>query len=251
MLQTASIVLLAFAVSLDSFGVGLNYGLRQIKIPRISIAIIALCSGLMMLVAMLLGSLIMPLVPEQIVRWTGGAILIFIGLWAVLQMLLRRKENGDDRIGATAVGDTGDRSEGDSGAAQGPITTDARVVQDFAACDPKRVWRVELRSLGIVIEILRTPSSADMDRSGTISPGEAALLGTALSLDAFGAGIGAAFIGMSPWFTSGVIAIFCAIFLRLGIGVGTAAAGISWVRRLTLLPGFILIALGLAKILQI
>jgi len=227
MLHLASIVLLAFAVSLDSFGVGLNYGLRQIRLPKASIAIIALCSGIMMLAAMLLGNLIMPLIPERYVKWTGGAILIIIGAWAVLQMLLRRDEDG----------------EGDAMAGTG-------VASASEAGGPKRVWRMEVRSLGIVIEILRTPSSADMDRSGTISPGEAALLGTALSLDAFGAGVGAAFIGLSPWITSGVIATFGAIFLKLGIHAGTLAAGISWVRKITLLPGIILIVLGLAKILQ-
>ena len=40
-----SVLLLALAVSLDSFGAGLNYGLRNIKIPIGSILIIALCSG--------------------------------------------------------------------------------------------------------------------------------------------------------------------------------------------------------------
>jgi len=228
MLHLASIVLLAFAVSLDSFGVGLNYGLRQIRLPKASIAIIALCSGIMMLAAMLLGNLIMSLIPERYVKWAGGAILIVIGVWAVLQMLLKRSEDG----------------EGESVAATSAAPASA-------SCDPKRVWRMELRSLGIVIEILRTPSSADVDRSGTITPSEAALLGTALSLDAFGAGIGAAFIGLPPWITSGVIAIFCAIFLKLGISAGTLAAGVSWVRKLTILPGIILIVLGLAKILHI
>jgi putative sporulation protein YtaF len=227
MLHLASIVLLAFAVSLDSFGVGLNYGLRRIKLPKASIAIIALCSGIMMLISMLLGSLIVPIIPEHYGKWAGGAILIVIGAWAVLQMLLRSNEDGAD--GAQAI-------------------SEASATEHH---DPKRVWRMELRSLGIVIEILRTPSSADMDRSGSISPGEAALLGTALSLDAFGAGIGAAFLGLSPWMTSGIIAIFCASFLWLGICAGIIASRISWVRKITLLPGFILIALGLVKILQL
>ena len=40
--------------------------------------------------------------------------------------------------------------------------------------------------------------SADIDKSGVINGIEAVLLGFALSIDAFGAGIGAAILGFSP-----------------------------------------------------
>ncbi|MDI5788515.1 hypothetical protein PO124_09275 [Bacillus licheniformis] len=52
-----------------------------------------------------------------------------------------------------------------------------------------------MKSLGIVIHILRKPTSADIDKSGIITGIEAFLLGFALSIDAFGAGIGAAALG--------------------------------------------------------
>ena len=48
-----------------------------------------------------------------------------------------------------------------------------------------------------MIQILRKPTVADFDKSGTISAGEA-LLGIALSVDSFGAGIGASLLGMHP-----------------------------------------------------
>lgn len=40
-----SLLLLAFALSLDGFGVGITYGLRKMKIPLLSVLIISLCSG--------------------------------------------------------------------------------------------------------------------------------------------------------------------------------------------------------------
>ena len=49
-----------------------------------------------------------------------------------------------------------------------------------------------------MIQILRKPTVADFDKSGTISAGEALLLGIALSVDSFGAGIGASLLGMHP-----------------------------------------------------
>ena len=59
----------------------------------------------------------------------------------------------------------------------------------------RMVFTLELRKLGVVIQILRSPSKADMDNSGSISTQEAMWLGIALSLDAFGAGLGAALLG--------------------------------------------------------
>ena len=50
--------------------------------------------------------------------------------------------------------------------------------------------------------VLATPDKADLDRSGTISASEALLLGFALSLDAFGAGIGASMLGYAPVLTA-------------------------------------------------
>ena len=53
-----SIILLALAVSLDSFSVGFTYGLRKMRIPFKSIAIIACCSAMTLTIAMLLGHLL-------------------------------------------------------------------------------------------------------------------------------------------------------------------------------------------------
>lgn len=220
-----SILLLAMAVSLDSFGVGLNYGLRRITVPIGSILIISICSGMVMLVSMLMGSLVLPLVPERYAGWAGGTILIGIGLWAFIQMR-RQHQAGDKRT----------------------VVQQDRDVDELQA--PRRIFHLEIKRAGIVIDILRTPATADMDRSGTISAGEAALLGAALSLDAFGAGIGAALIDLTPWVTAPVIALFCAVFLQLGIHAGKLASRAVWMNRLSFVPGIILIMLGLSKFLQ-
>lgn len=217
-----SVLLLALAVSLDSFGAGLNYGLRNIKIPIGSILIIALCSGGMILVSMLLGSLLAPVLPKEIATVTGGGILMIIGAWAFVQMWRQQR--------------TGTKEE-------------SQVLMAVQSVESRRLLHIELRSIGLVIEILRTPSRADVDRSGTISASEAALLGAALSLDAFGAGIGAAFIGLSPWLTAPVIALFSAGFLWFGIGTGKLCANQQWMKKLSFLPGLILIVLGLSKLL--
>lgn len=87
-----------------------------------------------------------------------------------------------------------------------------------------------------------------MDQSGTIAGMEAALLGIALSLDAFGAGIGAALIGYSPFLTAFIVSTMCVFFIELGLKIGFVYSNTSWVRKLSFLPGLLLILLGISKI---
>lgn len=75
----------------------------------------------------------------------------------------------------------------------------------------------EIKSLGIVINILKKPMSADFDNSGTITGVEAIVLGFALSLDAFGAGIGASMLGYSPLFLTIAVIIMSTSFVSLGM----------------------------------
>ncbi len=221
----ASILLLAFAVSLDGFGVGITYGIRKIKIPVLSIMIIALCSGFIILLSMMVGVAMSEWLSPHGASMIGAGILIAIGSWALYRFLT----NGDTEKEGPAKPVAADSSE----AGEPP--------------DRRTVLTLELRIFGIMIQILRTPSVADVDRSGTISAGEAFLLGAALSLDAFGAGIGAALVGFQPWLTALLIAASSGLFLWMGTRVGFWASGIRWVRQLSMLPGIILIAMGIFK----
>ncbi|WP_081833596.1 manganese efflux pump [Geomicrobium sp. JCM 19055] len=68
----------------------------------------------------------------------------------------------------------------------------------------------------MVIQILKKPTAADVDNSGTISVKEAVLLGVALSLDAFGAGFGASMLGYSVVWFALIVSIMCVTFLVIG-----------------------------------
>lgn len=207
-------LLLTLAVSLDGFGVGIMYGMRRIKVPLISIMIISLCSGLVIAASMYLGQFLLQAMTPEVAKRIGAFILIGIGVWAIVQLLLQKSNH------------------------VAPSKT-----------ENKRVFYFEIKRLGLVIQILRTPVKADMDRSGIISATEATLLGIALSFDAFGAGIGAALIGFSPLWTSLCIAISSGIFIVLGLKTGVIFANINWLRKVSILPGFILIVMGIMKLL--
>lgn len=239
MLPFLSLALLALAVSLDGFGVGVMYGLRKIRIPAQSIAIIALCSGLVIFASMQLGVWTAKLLPPAAAKAAGAAILIGVGLWAIVQMA--RQRPGDESSEERSCPERAGAETGPDADAAGGATEPAGGI--------RTVLRIELKRLGFVIEILRTPSLADVDRSGNISASEAVLLGAALSLDAFGAGIGAAFVGFAPLLTASVIALASGFFLSAGLKVGLAYADTRWLRRLSVLPGCILIVMGVMKLM--
>lgn len=260
--HSATLLFLAFAVSLDGFGVGITYGLRKIRIPLPSVAIIAACSGAVILISMLVGSLIAHWLSPYGAKAVGAVILIGIGTWALIQFARNRKtEDNGDRVGdRERVGDG--ESEGDghgsqlqqsgvdvtSSAPSSAIGDKQVAVSEAEAAVP--MLTLELRVFGLIVQILRTPSVADVDRSGIITSGEALLLGFALSLDAFGAGIGAALVGFPAAPTAILIAIASGVVLWAGMRVGFLAAGMRWAQRLTVLPGIILIVMGIFKLMQ-
>lgn len=231
-----TLLLLAFALSLDSFGVGITYGLRQMRISPLSIVIISLCSGVIIYLSMQVGVLLAKVVSPVAASAVGAVILIIMGSWSLVQMLIQ-KEKGNDikEVNTSAVTvqqDISDTADNENGV--GPEQT---------------VFSLEIRKLGLVIRILRTPSTADMDKSGSISGWEAMWLGIALSLDAFGAGLGAALLGFSPIWTAIVIALFSGTFLVIGMKTGLRFASKSWMRHFTVLPAILLIAMGIMKLL--
>ncbi len=221
-----ALTLLAFAVSLDSFGVGITYGLRQVKIPLLSIVIISVLSGVVIGISMQVGVLLAHFVSPTIASAVGAIILIIMGLWSLGQMLVQKEKD--------------------------QVVEPLKVEKIEKLPNPpteRQVFSLEIRKLGLVIQILRTPSSADVDKSGSISGYEAMWLGIALSLDAFGAGLGAALLGFSPLPTSLVIALFSGTFLVMGMNAGFRFATKSWTRHMTALPALMLIIMGIMKLL--
>lgn len=83
-----------------------------------------------------------------------------------------------------------------------------------------------------MIQILRKPTVADFDKSGTISAGEALLLGIALSVDSFGAGIGASLLGYVPAMMAILVAIMSSLFLFIGMKLGTVLSNMKWLQNL-------------------
>lgn len=221
-----SLFILAFAVSLDSFGVGITYGMRKVKIPLRSIMIIALCSAVMIYIATGVAQGFLYFLTPDITEILGGVILLSIGCWAIIN-LTRHKGSAE-------------------------YSEEKKIEKDLPTnqIGPTRrqVWHIELKKMGIAIQVLRTPMAADVDRSGKITSMEALILGLALSLDAFGAGIGAALMGYPTYMTALLIGGMSSLFVYFGMRFGSVFANTAWLSKLSYVPGFILIVLGLYKI---
>ncbi|MDT2045225.1 sporulation membrane protein YtaF [Priestia aryabhattai] len=206
-----SLILVAFAVSLDSFSVGLTYGLRKLKIPFKSILIIACCSAFTLTLAMFVGKMITHLFSPAALDTIGGIIFVLLGMWILYQFF--RPED-----------------------------------EETAKLEEKIIFKVEIKSIGLVINILKKPTTADLDKSGSITGVEALILGIALSLDAFGAGIAAALLGYSPIILAIAVAAMSFIFLTLGIQIGKWFSKLAWMRMFSFVPGVVLILMGIFRL---
>src|SRR5699024_2702928 len=60
------LIIIVFAVSLDGFGVGITYGIRNIKITITALFIIMCCSGSIVLISMTLGHFVRLFLPPVI-----------------------------------------------------------------------------------------------------------------------------------------------------------------------------------------
>lgn len=204
------LVILSIALSMDGFGVGVTLGMRGMKLPFKSIVVISICSAISLGIAMLIGEFISQHISQGAAEKTGGVILILLGIWLVVQFF--KKET---------------------------IETQST---------EKMIFNFEIKSLGVVIHILQKPTDVDFDKSGTINGVEALVLGVALSLDAFGAGIGAAMIGISPVILAVAIGCMSSVFIWSGLQSGRVLSKSKLVKQLAFLPGMLLIMIGMFKL---
>lgn len=206
------ILMLALAVSGDGFLVGVAYGVKKIKIPLISLLVIALASTTAVTVSMLCGKGLASVLSPEFASRTGAILLLIIGMYFILQACGEKINNlGNDN--------------------NEPIIT------------------IKVKPLGIIVQILKQPSSADMDCSGEISLHEAFFLGLALALDALGAGLGAAMAGFNILLTAICVGVLKFILLNSGIYLGRLMGNQRWLCLSSLLPGIILVTIGLVELI--
>lgn len=224
MLDLLSIVAFAVALSLDGFGVGISYGMRKIKIPFASLFVISLTSSVAIGVSMLCGHLVSKYISIKIAEIMGAVILISVGVWIVIQTWKQNKNVPPAEEGSK---------------------------KNIEGSGSKQILKLKIKAFGLVIQILREPTAADFDKSGIISTREAVLLGLALAMDALGAGFGAAMTGFRPFITPVVVGGVKFILVSTGSYIGRRYTA-HWIGdKAAVLPGWVLIILGIARVIKI
>ena len=215
-------LLLALGLSLDGLGVGFSYGLRRIRIPIGSMAIIALCTIIAMGSSMLFSKGVAQALFFIPVRWLGASILIIIG---GIQLVKARKSKVrvKEKIGGFKL----------------PVV---HYTQPIATL----ITKIQLPSFGLIIQVLKSPNLADADCSGIISVKESFLLGSALAMDAFAAGIGASLSGIHLSIIF-IVALTQVMIITLGHAL-TGKVSESILVKTKYLPGTLLIILALVKL---
>ncbi|MGI6358748.1 MAG: sporulation membrane protein YtaF [Bacillota bacterium] len=209
------IVILGVVVSLDGFAAALSYGAQRIKMSPAAVLVICVMSAGVIYLAMILGHMLSGLFAPRTASSIGAVLLMALGVYVIYQ-------HSQTDVEVQAAG--GERTE----------------VPDF---NQRPIAQINLHAFGLVIQVLRQPALADRDQSGIISWQEAILLGTALALDAFGAGLGAAMTGLSALPTALAVGAikFCALLLGWELGYHLQH---RLSKKLVVLPGMLLIFLG-------
>lgn len=210
-------VVLALVVSLDGFAAALSYGAQRIRLSAAAVLVISVTSAGVIYIAMALGQLLGNLFPADVAHYLGAVVLLVLGGYLLAQH--GRAKPAAESEAATSLPPVADESG-------------------------QPIAQIDLRVFGLVIQILRHPALADRDHSGVISWQEAILLGLALALDAFGAGLGAAMTGLPALSTALVVGAvkICALVFGWELGYRLQHRLSTGLVRL---PGVLLIFLGL------
>lgn len=114
----------------------------------------------------------------------------------------------------------------------------------------KKEYSFFIKFLGITVQIIKDPNYSDLNKSNKIETKEAIYLGTALSLDSFGIGIGGSIIGLNTFLFPFLVASFQLLFITIGTYLGNKIKNISNIPEniWSILSGTLLILIGLSKI---
>ncbi len=211
-MEALAIIFFALAVSADGFIAGLAYGIKKIRIPFLSLIVIASASALAVSCSMVLGQGIAAILLPETAKRIGAFLLILMGIFFLTKALCDRLDNL-------------------------PVSEDEPLVT------------LNLKSLGIVIKILKEPVAADMDASGEISQKEAFFLGLALAVDAMGVGIGIAMTGYNILFTALSVGVLKFILVNVGIGLGKIMKNESIRSIASFVPGLVFLLIGIMEFL--
>ena len=85
-------MLLALSTSIDSIGIGLTYGIRDITISRQAKIILFIISLIISSISILIGNTLNNILSKEITNIIGSLIVLFLGIIIIVQTLKREKK---------------------------------------------------------------------------------------------------------------------------------------------------------------
>ena len=210
-------LLLAIPISLDCIGIGMTYGIKNTYITLLSKFIIFSIFFIVTSVAVSLGKLIIEIFSLEFANIVGVVLLVLMGLWIIYQSFRPKKECAKPKKTKTLI--------------------------------PK-IYRFFIKPFGLTIQIIKSPSNSDLDHSNHIDAKEALYLGSAISIDAFCAGVGCSAIGITSFLFPLFISIFHILFLSLGSFIGENLSSRTKIpdNIWSVISGILLMAIGISKL---
>ncbi len=221
-----NVILLSFSSSIDSFGIGITYGLRKLKITGISKLILFLISVTVTYFSVLIGGNLSSNLSPLVTKLLGAFILISIGITIIFQIINSKNDKTS------------------------PFTS-YDFSKDKSICIEKKVYKFFIKFLGITIQIIKDPIYSDLDSSLKIDTKEAIYLGFSLSIDSFCIGIASSALGFSFILFPILVAIFQLIFLSLGTKIGARLSKKSKIpdNIWNLISAILLIIIGISRLI--
>lgn len=202
--------LLALSLNIDSLSIGVNYGLRKIRITIPAIITIVLISLGALALSYSIGHIIFSFISIFASKMISSALLMLMGFVLFVQALINIYY---------------------------PVESEEFIIT-----------RIKIKPLDIVINIVREPSAADIDHSGTIDIREAVYIGSALSIDALTVGLSlAAYQVNLLWFLL-LTAVVNSLFLISGELIGKFVGKFISESKLKLAASLTIILLGITKL---
>ena len=220
-----NVILLSLSASIDSFGIGITYGLRKLKIANISKFILFIISITITYISIIIGDNLSLLLSPIFTKLFGAFILITIGTIIIFQ-IINSKNKKETQI-----------KKSDSSKYK-------------SVCIEKKVYKFFIKFLGITIQIIKDPIYSDLDLSSNIDIKEAVYLGVSLSIDSFCIGIASSILGFGFIIYPILVALFQLLFILLGTKIGTKLSRFSKIpdNIWNLISALLLILIGFSRL---
>lgn len=208
-----SSLLIAIVICIDSFVLGLSYGMKNVRISKLPLLIISSVTVCVLSASMFLGTLLMKILPGNLTTILSFIIFVTLGSYCILKghlkYLITRKRN------------------------QSPNN---------------ELAQIKLSNLDIEICINAIDETPKAEVTNNINSKEALYLGFALSLDSLGVGFGSS-LGNINYFQMIVFAfVLNTIVIPLGLAIGRRLVCNTKNIKSYWISGGILIALGISKL---